>query len=74
MYVSLYLLVFIGSYKKPLFDRFELKTLHDFFSCLLNFKQKLLLIRQCLKFVDISNFLFLVLARNATERYDNVPV
>ena len=26
------------------------------------------------KFVDISDFLLLVLARNASERYDTVPV
>ena len=66
-----FLLVLVN---KSLFNRFELKPFHHFFSCLLNFKEKLLLIRQCLKFVDILDFLLLVLARNASERYDTVPV
>ena len=49
------------SVNKPLFDKFELKALHYFSQCCLwNLKYKLLLIRQCLKFVDISDFLLLV--------------
>ena len=48
----------LGEFYEPVFCEISLATLYT----------------GLLVFVDLSDFLLLVLARNATERYDSVPV
>ena len=55
------LLVFVDSQQtKHYSTNLNTKLSINFLNCLLNFKYKLLLIRQCLKFAEMLDFLLLV--------------